>query len=177
MRAPRRSALLKNMRQFKSSLLGLGLLALCLSQTPSGLAQSPTALLTPDIRRVGMRLACLCKGCTNTVGDCPMLECHYANPARERIREMQRAGKSDDEIVAVFVKEQGLQALSAPPTTGFSGLAWIMPWVAIGLGLCAIYLFIQKFHPKRAPASAPELDAETLERYRTNIDKDLDKLD
>jgi cytochrome c-type biogenesis protein CcmH len=165
------------MRQFKSNLLVLGLMAICLSQTPSGLAQSSSDLLTPEIKRVGMRLACLCKGCTNTIGDCPMLECHYAKPARERIGEMQKAGKSDDDIVQVFVKEQGLQALSSPPTTGFSGLAWIMPWVAIGFGLCAIYLFIRKFHPKHAPAGAPELDPETLERYRTNIDKDLDKLD
>ena len=158
------------MRQFKSSLLILGLAVICL-------AQSSSQLLTPQIKRVGEKLACLCGTCKNTVGDCPMLECHYAKPAREKIAQMQGGGTADDQIVKSFVQEQGIQALSSPPTTGFSGLAWIMPWVAIGLGLCAIYLFIRKFHPTRAPAGAPELDPETLARYRTNIDKDLVKLD
>ena len=158
------------MRQWKSSALVLGLAMICL-------AQSSSQLLTPDIKRVGGRLACLCGTCKNTVGDCPMLECHYTKPAREKIAKLQALGTPDDEIVKSFVQQQGLQALSAPPTTGFSGLAWIMPWVAIGLGLCAIYLFIQKFHPKRATAGAPEIDSETLARYRANIDKDLEKLD
>ena len=159
-----------SMRQWKSSLLALGLAVICL-------AQSSSQLLTPDIKRVGMRLACLCGACKNTVGDCPMLECHYAKPAREKIGKLQVLGTPDDEIVKSFVQAQGLQALSAPPTTGFSGLAWIMPWVAIGLGLCAIFLFIRKFHPKRAVAGAPELDPDTLARYRANIDNDLEKLD
>jgi cytochrome c-type biogenesis protein CcmH/NrfF len=158
------------MRQFKSSLLGLVLVAICL-------AQGPTELLTPDMKRVGFRLACLCGACKNTVADCAMLECHYSKPAREKIARMQAVGISDDDIVKSFVQERGLQALSSPPTTGFSGLAWIMPWVAVAFGLFAIYLFIRKFHPKRAVEGVPQLDQETLERYRTNIDKDLENLD
>lgn len=158
------------MRQLKNSVVALGLAAICL-------AQSSSTLLTPEIRRAGMRLACLCRTCNNTVGDCPMLHCHYSSPAKEKIASLQAAGKSDDDIVRTFVRENGLEALSSPPTTGFSSLAWIMPWIALGLGLGAVYLFIRRFHPKRATASAPELDPETLQRYRDNIDKDLAKLD
>lgn len=158
------------MRQFKSSLLILGLAAICL-------AQSSSQLLTPEIKRVGERLACLCRTCNNTVGDCPMMECHYGNPAKKKIGDMQAAGKTDDDIVKSFVQESGLEALSAPPTSGFSSLAYIMPWLAIALGLGAIYLFIRRVHPKRAPAGAPELDPEVLARYRDKIDKDFDKLD
>jgi cytochrome c-type biogenesis protein CcmH/NrfF len=158
------------MRQWKSSLLVLGLAAVCL-------AQSSSQLLTPAIKRVGERLACLCRTCNNTVGDCPMLECHYASPAKRKIGEMQMAKHSDDEIVKSFVQETGLEALSAPPTTGVSSLAYIMPWLAIVLGLGAIYLFIRRFHFKHAPAGGPELDPEVLERYRAKIDKDLDKFD
>ncbi len=158
------------MRQWKSSLLVLGLAAVCL-------AQSSSQLLTPQIKRVGERLACLCGTCKNTVGDCPMLECHYTKPAREKIASMQAGGASDDQIVQSFIKEQGLQALSAPPTTGFSGLAWVMPWVAIAFGLFAIYAFIRRFRSKGATAGAPDLAPEVLERYRQTIDKDLEKLD
>ena len=159
------------MRQWKSSLIVLGLAVL-------SLAQSSSQLLTPDIKRVGERLACLCGSCKNTVGDCPMLECHYAKPARQKIGAKQALGMADTEIVDSFVKEQGLQALSAPPTSGFSGLAWIMPWVAVALGLGAIALFIKKFSgPRPAPQDAPELDPEALKRYHENIEKDLAKLD
>lgn len=158
------------MRQWRSSLLTLGLAALCL-------AQSSSQLLTPEIKRVGERLACLCGTCKNTVADCPMLECHYSKPARDKIARMQAVGMSDDQIVKSFTGQYGLQALAAPPTTGFSSLAWIMPWVAIALGLVAIYFFIRRFHPKRAAAGAPEIDPAVLARYRDNIDKDFDKLD
>ncbi len=158
------------MRQWKSSLLALGLAAFCL-------AQSSSQLLTPEIKRVGERLACLCRTCNNTVGDCPMLECHYGNPAKKKIADMQASGRSDDEIVKSFVQETGLEALSAPPTSGFSSLAYIMPWLAIAVGLGAIYLFIRRFHPQHAPATAPNLDPEVLQRYRDRIDKDFDKLD
>lgn len=156
------------MRRWKSSLLALGLAAICLAQSSSG-------LITPDIKRVGERLACLCETCKNTVGDCPMLQCHYGNPAKQKIGKMQAAGRSDDEIVQAFVKENGLQALSSPPTSGFSGLAWIMPWLALGLGLGVIYLFVRRI--RRAPAAGPDLDPATMQRYRDSIDKDLDRID
>lgn len=106
-----------------------------------------------------------------------MLECHYASPAKRKIAEMQTAGRADDDIVKSFVQETGLEALSSPPISGFSSLAYIMPWLALALGLGAIYLFIRRFHPKHAPAGAPELDPAVLERYRDRIDKDFDKLD
>src|SRR4051794_5441839 len=91
-----------NMRRWKNSLLAVAL-------TAAALAQSSSALLTPEIRRVGGRLACLCGTCNNTVGDCPMLECHYTKPMREKIASMQKLGMNDDEIVNAAVKERGLQ--------------------------------------------------------------------
>jgi cytochrome c-type biogenesis protein CcmH len=164
------------MRPFGSNRLRTILVAFALAAL--ALAQSSSALLTPEIRRVGGRLACLCGSCNNTVGDCAMLECHYSKPARERIAAMQKLGMSDDEIVNTIVKDRGLQALAAPPAEGFHLLAWLMPWIAVSLGLVAIWLFIQRLNRKRAAAAcAPELDPEVLSRYRENIEKDLANLD
>ena len=89
-----------NMRRLRSSVLLLMLAAVCLSQTPM-------QVQTPGVRRVGDRLACKCGTCNNTVGNCPMLECHYSHPARQRIAKMLDQGMSDDAIVAVFVKRTG----------------------------------------------------------------------
>ena len=144
------------------------------------MAQTSDSTVTPVVERVGSKLACLCGGCRNTVANCPMLQCHYAVPARERINRLAAEGRSDDEIVQTFVRETGIQALAVPPAQGFNRLVWIMPWVAIALGLLAIGWFIRRQGARRnAPAegSAQELDPALLERYRENIEKDMTKLD
>jgi cytochrome c-type biogenesis protein CcmH len=140
-------------------------------------AQDGATLVSPAIRRVGMRLSCLCTTCRNTVGDCAMLECGYCKPARLKIAQMQAEGKSDDEIVASFVKENGVQALASPPTSGFSLFAWIMPYIFIALGLVAIAWFVKRYGARRATPGGPQLDDETLRRYQEQIEKDVAKLE
>ena len=137
-------------------------------------AQVSSALLTPDIRRVGFRLACLCGSCKNSVGDCAMLECHYSKPARESIRDMQARGMSDDDIVADFVKREGKRALVVPPSEGFNHLIWWMTPLMAGLGLSLIYWYIQR---QRKSAPVEEVDSKVLEQYKDSIEKDLAKLD
>ena len=64
-----------------------------------------------------------------------MLGCHYSKPAREKIKAMQAAGIADDRIVDDFVKTEGLRALVVPPAEGFNALAWVMPFLMIGIVL------------------------------------------
>ncbi len=156
------------MRQLKSSLLVFVAAALCL-------AQSEADLVTPQIRRVGDKLACLCTSCKNTVATCQMLRCGYTHPARQKIAALQLAGKGDQEIIDGFVKERGLRALAVPPAEGFNRLAWIMPFATIGFGLFGIWLYIKRF---RKPIPAPVVQGpDPLGRFREEIEKDLAKLD
>ncbi|MEO8028113.1 MAG: cytochrome c-type biogenesis protein CcmH, partial [Bryobacteraceae bacterium] len=141
----------------------------------ASIAQTSSELISPDVRRVGSRLACLCGSCKNTVGDCPMLQCHYSGPARERIGKLQGMGASDDNIVGDFVRDTGMQALSSPPTSGFQLLAWVTPFAAIFAGLIAIWLYMRRYRPSR-PA-AVEIDPAVLDQYRDRIEKDMAKLD
>jgi cytochrome c-type biogenesis protein CcmH/NrfF len=157
------------MRKFRNSFLLLVLAAVCLPQ-------SATQLVTPAIRRVGDKLACKCGVCNNTVATCQMLECHYSLPARQKIAAMQEKGDSDDTIVASFVKENGISALSSPPAEGFNRLGYLMPIFGVLAGLLAIFLFMKRSR-KPLPAHVPELDSEMLARYRDRIDKDMAKLD
>ena len=158
------------MRKFRNSFLILVLAAVCLPQTA-------TQLVTPEIRRVGDKLACKCGVCNNTVATCQMLECHYSLPSRQKIDTMQKQGLSDEVIVASFVKEGGLSALAAPPAEGFNILGSLMPFIAILLGIAGLLLYFKKYRPKGAPAAIPALDNEMLNRYRDRIDKDMAKLD
>jgi cytochrome c-type biogenesis protein CcmH len=155
------------MRRYRSKIL-LALL------TGISLAQSPVDLVTPEIRRVGDKLACKCGSCASTVGSCPMLQCHYAHPARQKIADAQKAGTPDDAIIAAFVKQEGIAALAAPPTEGFSLLGWLMPFIAIVLGLGLIWLYIKRF---RKPMVATVPAAPQDERYRQRIEKEMSELE
>ncbi|MBN8730618.1 MAG: cytochrome c-type biogenesis protein CcmH [Acidobacteria bacterium] len=139
------------------------------------LAQVSSDFIPADVKRVGSRLACLCGACKNSVGDCPMIGCHYAAPARDRIGLMLKDGTADDAIVNIFVKEQGIKALVVPPAEGFNLLAWWMPVAAVLFGLMAIYMWISRM--KQPMPAAPAIDPAVLEKYRDSIDKNLAKLE
>ena len=141
----------------------------------ASLAQTSSELISPDVRRVGSKLACLCGSCKNTVGDCPMLQCHYSSPAREKIAKLQDMGASDDNIVAGFVRDTGKQALSSPPTEGFNLLAWVTPFAAILAGLGGIFFYMRRYRPNQKPVT--DIDPAVLDLYRDRIEKDMAKLD
>jgi len=157
------------MSRWRSSFLVLLVTGISLAQTSD--------LLDPSVRRVGEKLACLCGGCKNSVGSCPMLGCHYATPKREQIAKMLAAGRSDQQIVDAQMRQEGLQALVTPPIEGFNSLMWVMPFVMIGVGLLAIWFFIKHMQAKRVAAGAPELHDEVLERYHDQIEKETSKLE
>jgi cytochrome c-type biogenesis protein CcmH len=152
----------------RGSLLLIGVAALSIAQISSD------AIPTPEVRRTGARLACLCTACNNSVGDCAMLGCHYSVPARARIKELQAQGVSDDAIIDEFVRKEGRKALIVPPMEGFSSLAWWMPPAMLGIGLVFIYWFIRRM---RAPAAAPAPDPKLLDRYKDSIEKDMAKFE
>ena len=89
---------------------------------------------------------------------------------------MQKAGMSDQSIIDTFVKEMGIVALAVPPARGFNLLGWVMPFVAIGLGLVAIVIYWKRFHRPVAAATAtaePVID----EKYRQRIEAEMADLD
>ncbi len=160
------------MRRLKVSLLGAALAAISLAQT----ASVKTAKPQDAVHRVGDKLACLCGTCNNTVATCPMLHCHYGEPAKEKIAAMAAAGTPDAQIIESFVREYGVRALASPPAEGFNLLGWVMPFVALMIGLSFTWWLLQRFRRKPAVAG-PGLDPETLARYRQRIDRDLEKLE
>jgi cytochrome c-type biogenesis protein CcmH/NrfF len=142
------------------------------------LPQTASQLVTPEIRRVGDKLACKCGACNNTVATCQMIGCGYATPARERIAALQKQGLSDQSIIDTYVKEMGIVALAVPPAEGFHLLGWIMPFVAIGLGLCAIAIYWKRFRkPALAGNATAPAEPEIDEKYRKRIEAEMADLD
>jgi cytochrome c-type biogenesis protein CcmH len=104
-----------------------------------------------------------------------MIQCGYASPARQRIVDMAAQGISDQEIIDSFVDEHGLQALADPPNEGFHLLSWVMPFVAIALGLLAIWWFVRRYLGNQSTVAT--VDAAVLERYKEQAEKDLANID
>ena len=151
-------------------------LALLITLATLSIAQNPMDFVSPEIRRVGSKLACLCGSCRNSVGDCSMIACGYSFPAKQKIKQLQTMGASDASIVGRFVKEQGLKALVEPESTGFGLIAWVMPGFALFLGLIAIGVYLKRFRAPK-PVSASAVTPARLAEYESSAARDLDRME
>ena len=142
----------------------------------AALSYAQTAAEKPslDVRRVGSRLSCQC-GCKDSVATCSMLECEFSKPAKERIAKMQALGMTDQQIIDAFVRDYGPGIYLAPPNL----FGMLIPYVAAGLGLLAIWWFIRRYRkpPPLAEVGALELDDPALAKYKDQIEKDLANLE
>ena len=150
------------------------LLLVCLYAS-TGLAQQPTPLVDPEVRRVGEQLRCMCGGCNYTVTSCNMLSCRGADHGRAKLMGLVQKGLNEEQIKAEFVKESGTVVLTKPPSEGFYLLGWLMPFAALLAGLLVVAWVLKHFLKK--PAVAPATEDEVLSRYQRRIDQDLTKLD
>ncbi len=137
-------------------------------------AQTASENPSADVRRAGARLQCQC-GCKDSVATCSMLECGFSKPAKERIARMQNVGMNDQQIVQAFIQDYGAGIFLAPP----SALGWIVPYVLVGFGLTAIWLFLRRaYKPKPLAEVGPiELDDPALAKYKDQIEKEMADLE
>jgi cytochrome c-type biogenesis protein CcmH/NrfF len=137
------------------------------------IAQDPTSYLTPEVTRIGGKLACRCGGCRNTVANCPMLHCSSADPMRRRIHEMKARGASDDDVVSTIVREEGIVALASPPAEGFGLITWMMPPIALLIGFFIYSWYVRRNRQEPEPLSP--VDQAVIDRFRAQIDRELDE--
>ena len=176
------------MQPFKSSLLLATLVAAALAQTPATPPAAPdvsdraantaplqggaTAAEKPnaDVIRVGKRLRCKC-GCGDSIASCEMVGCDKSKPGKERIASMQALGMTDQQIIDVFIRDEGSDIYLASP----SALGWIVPYASVGFGMGVIWMFLNKYRkPKPLPeVGTIEIDDPALEKYKDQIEKDL----
>ena len=155
------------MKKWRSSFALLLISGFCLAQTGD--------MVPPEVRRVGDRLACLCKSCNNTVATCQMVGCHYTAPARAQISAMVKEGKSDDEVVAFFVKREGKKGLAAPEASGFGLTAWLAPPFMGLAGVGMIFWFVRRSRKKAAAAAV--LDGGAVEKYQQAAERDFSRFE
>jgi cytochrome c-type biogenesis protein CcmH/NrfF len=86
-------------------------------------------------------------------------------------------GDSDSLVEQSFVQKYGPTVLAAPTAKGFDRTAWIVPFVALALGLSIVVLVIRSWKNRPAPAIAdglrPVRGAE-LEQFRDQARKETE---
>jgi cytochrome c-type biogenesis protein CcmH len=125
---------------------------------------------------LGHRLMCECS-CNQVLLECNHVGCPVSGHMRDELTAYIARGDSDDLILQAFVQEYGPTVLIAPPTTGFNRVAWIMPYLALVLGLTTVALIVRAWRLRPlvppddavAPVTGPE-----LAHFREQARKDTD---
>jgi cytochrome c-type biogenesis protein CcmH len=98
-------------------------------------------------------MMCAC-GCGQILLECNHVGCSYSDKMRnELIASLDRA-ESDDLILQGFVQNYGPTVIAAPTVTGFNRVAWVMPFLALGMGMAFVVLVVRSWRNKPTPALA-----------------------
>ena len=114
---------------------------------------------------LGHHMMCVC-GCGQILLECNHVGCQYSDRMRTELMAALDRGDNDDLILQAFVQKYGTTVIAAPTTTGFNRVAWIMPFLALILGLVTTALIVRAWKDRPAPAApggvvpvtGPELD-------------------
>ncbi len=123
----------------------------------------------PDLedrtREIAAELRCVV--CQNlSIADSPS---EMAQQMRAIVREQLQAGKTPQEIKDFFVSKYGDWVLLKPSTQGFGVVVWVVPFVALVIGLALGIFFIRRWTERKSQAKSPDVDAALLERVRQDL--------
>ena len=117
---------------------------------------------------LGHKLMCVCS-CNQVLLECNHVGCRYSDRMRGELAAALERPDSDDLVLQAFVQKYGPTVLLAPTATGFNRLAWVMPYLALVLGLTTVVFIIRawKMRPLTIPVGgiAPASPAE-IDRFR-----------
>lgn len=148
------------------------MLVLCLAVFAFAAAGDPAT----RFNELGHQMMCIC-GCGQILLECNHVGCPDSDGMRNELLTAVNRGDSDSLVEQSFVQKYGPTVLAAPTTKGFDRTAWIVPFVALALGLSIVVLVIRAWKNRPAPAIAgglrPVRGAE-LEQFRDQARKETD---
>jgi len=118
-------------------------------------------------------LTCQC-GCGLTVHACNHLQCPSGIPLKQEIVDQLALGKTREEILTYFSGKYGEKILSAPTTTGFNIIAWVMPFAVVLIAAALIVFLTRRWRRAvraEAPAPAPADDPALRARLEAELDR------
>ncbi len=108
---------------------------------------------TSRVEKLGHQMMCMCS-CGQILMECNHVGCTYSDTMRHELTAAVDAGKTDQEVLAMFVEKYGTTVLAAPTHKGFDRVAWILPYAALIVGLGGVALIVRAWHKRHGPAMA-----------------------
>jgi cytochrome c-type biogenesis protein CcmH/NrfF len=103
--------------------------------------------------KLGHSMMCTC-GCGQVLLECNHVGCQSSDKMRNELMASLDRGDNDDLILQGFVQNYGPTVIAAPTASGFNYVAWIMPFVALALGMGFVVMVVRSWKNKPAPALA-----------------------
>lgn len=140
--------------------------------------RSHAAESTASFQDLEESLTCQC-GCGLTVHSCNHLQCPSALPLRDEIRAQMALGNDKDTILTYFADKYGEKILSSPTTSGFNVMAWVTPFLVLGISTVLLTLMLARWTRRgQAPPGPPSGAAGAGESPYTKIlEKELRDFD
>ena len=127
-----------------------------------------TTELDNRTRAIASELRCVV--CQNlSVADSPS---EMAQQMKGIIREQLQAGRTPAEIKSYFVSKYGEWVLLAPTTKGFSLVVWVLPFIALFIGLGLGAWLLRRWSAKKTRFETKALDPALLARVRNEVSGD-----
>lgn len=125
--------------------------------------------------KLGHQLMCMC-GCNQVLLECNHVGCTYSDRMRNELAAGVDRGDNDSLVLQSFVQKYGNTVLSAPTTTGFNRIAWIMPFAVFAIA-CVSTVWLVRLWKSRAPAqpvASPQLGTEELDELKKKARKETE---
>lgn len=125
---------------------------------------------------LGHRLMCTC-GCAQLLGECNHVGCPESGRMRDELSAAIASGATDQQILASFAAKYGATVLAAPPTHGFSLVAWIAPIAVFAAALLGTILLVRHWSVGRTAAPAAQPADPAMNALRAKIRRETEASD
>jgi cytochrome c-type biogenesis protein CcmH len=118
-------------------------------------------------QRIGGKISCTC-GCEQMLLQCNHVGCPNSDQMIRQLRASVHEYSNDEDVLNFFRKTWGVTAVVEPDTHGFELWVWVLPWVAVVLGLGVVFFTIRQWRPRPAQAAPADTHLDPhLEALRT----------
>jgi cytochrome c-type biogenesis protein CcmH len=128
------------------------------------------------VNDLGHRLMCVC-GCNQILLECNHVGCNYSERMRNELVAAVDKGDNDDLTLQWFVQKYGTTVLAAPTAKGFNRVAWVMPYLALVLGLATVVVIVRTWKDRpllRSKNAVPPVHGAELDYFRAQARKDTE---
>lgn len=137
------------------------------------------ATLTPEERynQIASKVVCQC-GCNIILRDCPHPNCPSKEKLKPFIMERISKGESEDQILAALVASYGERILAAPKAEGFNWVGWILPFVALIIGVGFVFGIVRRWSgPQKRGTPPPQQTGDVNATYLKRVEEELKRFE